>query len=238
MLLAFFSLDSFGSVLLLLLATYMLSVSLTEPWGRSAVLMLQIATVWLALRVAQARRSVMLTASVALAVAAVVAVLNLVGSDGSGLAGAIFFISALLYLIAPMSILRSLVTQREVDQETVLGAIDAYLLVGMFFAYAYQGLSEVQAGAFFEGGGQHTTVAQALFFSFTTLTTTGYGNLVPSRNPGQSFAVLEMLIGQLFLVTAVAKVINAWQPVRWKAAQPTPGSGATTEPPEGTQSRE
>ena len=61
---------------------------------------------------------------------------------------------------------------------------------------------------------------QALFFSFTTLTTTGYGNLVPAGNPGQSFAVFEMLIGQLFLVTAVAKVINEWRPARWKADEP------------------
>jgi len=56
--------------------------------------------------------------------------------------------------------------------------------------------------------------SQDLFFSFTTLTTTGYGNLVPADNPGQSFAVAEMLVGQLFLVTAVAKVINAYRPVR------------------------
>jgi hypothetical protein len=47
---------------------------------------------------------------------------------------------------------------------------------------------------------------QYLFFSFTTLTTTGYGNLVPDANPGQTLAVLEMLIGQLFLVTAMARV--------------------------------
>ena len=42
---------------------------------------------------------------------------------------------------------------------------------------------------------------QILFFSFSTLTTTGYGNLVPDANPGQTFAVAEMLIGQLFLIT-------------------------------------
>jgi hypothetical protein len=56
------------------------------------------------------------------------------------------------------------------------------------------------------------TLSQDLFFSFTTLTTTGYGDFVPAGNPGQTFAVLEMLIGQLFLVTAVAKVVNAWRP--------------------------
>ena len=41
-----------------------------------------------------------------------------------------------------------------------------------------------------------------------TLTTTGYGNLVPAGNPGQTFAVTEAIVGQLFLVTAVAKIVN------------------------------
>lgn len=44
-----------------------------------------------------------------------------------------------------------------------------------------------------------------------TLTTTGYGNLVPAANPGQTFAVLGAIVGQLFLVTAVAKVVTAWR---------------------------
>jgi hypothetical protein len=108
-----------------------------------------------------------------------------------------------------------------VDQETVLGAIDAYLLVGMFFAFAYMGAAAVQSEPFF--GVPDPGAAEFLFFSFTTLTTTGYGNLVPAGNPGQTMAVAEMLVGQLFLVTAVAKVINAWQPKRWR---PTKGADA------------
>jgi hypothetical protein len=215
---AFVSLDSFGSVMVLILVTYALSVSVDAAWGESLVLVLQIATVWLALRIAQARRGVLLVASIALALAGVIAVLNVVGVGETDLEAPVFLVSALLYFIAPVSILRALISRSQVDQETVLGAIDAYLLVGMFFAYTYMALGAIHS-PFFQSGEQ-TTVAQALFFSFTTLTTTGYGNLVPAGNPGQSFAVLEMLIGQLFLVTAVAKVINAWRPSRWKAGQP------------------
>ncbi len=99
------------------------------------------------------------------------------------------------------------------DQETVLGAVSAYLLIGMFFAFVYRAAAANEATAFFGAQG-NGTFAQDLFFSFTTLTTTGYGNLVPAENPGQSFALAEMLIGQLFLVTAVAKVINSYQPAR------------------------
>lgn len=214
---ALISPNSFGSVLVLILITYLLSVSLSQEWQRSVVLFVQVATVWLALRVSGARRGVRLLASVVLVLAIVIGVLNLTGVRGTSITAIIFLTSSVLYLIAPMSILRAIVLKREVDQETVLGAIDAYLLLGMFFAFVYQALGALQP-PFFEGG-VHGTVAQSLFFSFTTLTTTGYGNLVPAANPGQSIAVMEMLIGQLFLVTAVAKVINAWRPARWAAVQ-------------------
>jgi hypothetical protein len=55
-------------------------------------------------------------------------------------------------------------------------------------------------------------MSEDVFFSFTTLTTTGYGNLVPAGQPGQSLAVMEMIIGQLFLITAVGKIVSAWRP--------------------------
>ena len=56
-----------------------------------------------------------------------------------------------------------------------------------------------------------------LFFSYTTLTTTGYGNLVPAGTVGQSVAVLEMLLGQIFLVTLVAGLVSLWRPAAAKA---------------------
>jgi voltage-gated potassium channel Kch len=77
-------------------------------------------------------------------------------------------------------------------------------MIGMAFAFAYHALGALTAGPFFGSQGDGS-FSLDLYFSFTTLTTTGYGNLVPATNPGQSLAVLEMLIGQLFLVTAVAK---------------------------------
>ena len=218
---------SFGSVLILITVTYGLSTVATERWQRSVVMLIQVVTVWIALRVSHARRPVLRFADVVLVIAIIVALTTLFGNDGRTVSAAVFLVAAMLYFIAPLSILRHIVQQPDVDQETVLGAIDAYLLVGMFFAYAYQAIGAIQAGPFFEGG-IDGSVAQSLFFSFTTLTTTGYGNLVPAANPGQTFAVMEMLIGQLFLVTAVAKVINLWRPARWRGGQ---ADGEAGEPP-------
>ena len=219
--------QSYGSVLILIAITYGLSTVSTERWQRSVVLLIQVVTVWIALRVSHARRPVRRVSDGVLAIAVLVAITTLFGDDGRAITGAVYVVAALLYFIAPMSILRSIVLQHDVDQETVLGAIDAYLLIGMFFAFAYQAMGAIQDGPFFQGGIEGS-LAQSLFFSFTTLTTTGYGNLVPAGNPGQSFAVMEMLIGQLFLVTAVAKVINLWRPARWRVEQ---ADGETGEPP-------
>jgi hypothetical protein len=209
---AFSSPDSYGLVLLLILITYALSATLTESWAASLVLAVQIATVWVTLRASRARRSARVIANIALTAAALAAVANLffhTQVHGSIVSS---WVSCLLYLIAPVSIVRHLILRRAVDSETVLGAIAAYLMAGMFFAFLYHALGVSQPHPPFFGSQGKGTLSQGLFFSFTTLTTTGYGNLVPAGNPGQTFAVLEMLIGQLFLVTAVAKVVNAWRP--------------------------
>jgi hypothetical protein len=200
----------FGSVLLGLVLSYWLAVQLHGRLGTSFVLLIQIGTVALALRAAHANRRIRAFAAGAMGLAVIAAVTSLV-STADGAKGAAFIAASLLYLVAPASLVRWIVRRGEVDRQTFLAAIAAYVMIGMFFAFVYRAIGLFQAGPFFGTGGEGTN-AQTLFFSFTTLTTTGYGNLVPSANPGQTLAVLEMLIGQLFLVTAVAKVVNVWVP--------------------------
>jgi hypothetical protein len=222
---SFRSTDSYGLVLLMIIATYILAVSLPARWGASVVLVVQIATVRLSLHTSRARRGVLALANVLFALAAVVAVGN-VFSERSVLTSFVFGAACALYAVAPVSIVRHIGYRRQVDQETMLGALAAYLLIGMAFAFMYRFLGSAQGGPFFGAGGDGT-ISQDLFFSFVTLTTTGYGNLVPANNPGQSLAVLEALAGQLFLVTAVAKVVTAWRPRAWR--EPSAGAEATPE---------
>ena len=210
---AFVDADSYGFVLLLIIVSYVLSVSVASDWGASAVIFIQIGSVWFALRTSQARRPVRRAAFVLMAIAGITAIANL--TDPNGARPFLFALGSVLYFIAPFSIIRHLMSRSGVDQETMLGAISAYLLFGMFFAFLYIEISVVQdATAFFAGMSGRTTLQQVLFFSFTTLTTTGYGNLVPFQNPGQTFAVSEMILGQLFLITAMGKIVTEWRP-RW-----------------------
>jgi hypothetical protein len=203
--------DSYGLVLVLIFITYAVSVALTAHWAATLVLAVQIATVWVALRASRARRQVRRFTDVVLVLAAVTAVVVLIAPTSERGDGFLSIASGILYFVAPFSIVRHLVLRRVIDLETVLGAIAAYLLAGMFFAFLYRAVGQLQHAPFFGPQG-HGTLSQDLFFSFTTLTTTGYGNLVPSGNPGQTMAVTEMLVGQLFLVTAVGKVISSWDP--------------------------
>ena len=212
---SFYSTGSYGLVMLMIVTTYVLATTLTQRWSASVLLIAQIATVWLALRTSHARRGVRLAANGLFVLAAVAAVANLLPRGSLPLEPSTFVASGVLYLVAPFSIVRHIAFRRTVDQETMLGALAAYLFIGMAFAFVYRFLGAVQASAFFGDQGDGS-LSQDLFFSFVTLTTTGYGNLVPAGNPGQSLAVLEALLGQLFLITAVGKLVSAWRPRGWR----------------------
>jgi Ion channel len=215
---SFHSTDSYGLVLLMILVTYALAVWMPRRGGPAVLVVVQIGTVWLAQHTSQARRGLRMTANVLFVLAGVAAVANLLADEGDTLTALTFTAAGILYVVAPFSIVRHIGYRSVVDQETMLGALSAYLLIGMAFAYTYLVLGAVQSTAFFGTAGDGRA-SDALFFSFVTLTTTGYGNLVPAGNPGQSLAVLEALMGQLFLVTAVAKVVNVWRPRVWRHAE-------------------
>ena len=216
---ALFSPNSYGLVLLLILVTYVMAASTATRWTVSLVLFVQIATIWVTLQASQAHRRLREVTGAFLVVSAAVAILHLLVDREPTGTGVLAAVSGLLYLAAPIIIVRHLLLRPTVDTQTILGAITAYLMIGMSFAFAYRALGALGAGPFFGSQGDGT-FSQDLYFSFTTLTTTGYGNLVPAANPGQGVAVLEMLIGQLFLVTAVAKVVTIWRPGRGRGRPP------------------
>ena len=137
---AFSSQDSYGLVLLLILIAYALSAAITAPWAMSLVLTVQIATVWVTLRASRARRLARAIANAILVIAALAAVVNLFIHRAAVGTGLLAVLSGLLYLVAPFAIVRHLAQRPAVDRETVLGAIAAYLLVGMFFAFLYRAL--------------------------------------------------------------------------------------------------
>jgi hypothetical protein len=82
-----------------------------------------------------------------------------------------------------------------------------YLLAGMFFSFLYGVIGAVDADALFA---QATGPSRQdeLYFSFVTLTTVGYGDLSPAPGVARAFAVAEMLVGQIYLVTIVSLIVS------------------------------
>jgi uncharacterized membrane protein len=94
-----------------------------------------------------------------------------------------------------------------VNIETIAGAIDVYVLLGLIFSALYRAIASIGGTPFFVQT-NHASANQFLYFSFVTQTTLGYGDLTPATNVGRSIVVLEALIGQVFLVTLVARLVS------------------------------
>lgn len=208
------SANAYGLVVLLLCVVYIATVSVTTSSGLLLVMLLQLVTLWLAFSASESRLARRIAAIGCVVVAAVslgVWVFGKVYDYDNTTLRVVSLVSVMLYLIAPVVILRHLIRRPVVDLRTVLGAISIYLMLGMMFAFTYRSIALYQTNPAFFGDMGRGSNPDYLFFSFITLTTTGYGNLVPASNPGQSIAVLEAIVGQLFLVTALAKIVNAWR---------------------------
>ena len=96
------------------------------------------------------------------------------------------------------------------------GAISAFLMLGLFWAFSYQLIEMLVPGSFVNLAEQHRQPTakwrQFVFFSFTTLTTTGYGDIVPVKGHAQSAAILEQLMGTLYVAILIARLAGLYQP--------------------------
>jgi hypothetical protein len=103
-------------------------------------------------------------------------------------------------------IVSSIARSPEVSAQTILGAICVYISIGIVFLFAYGAVAEIGSGSLFAQGGDGTR-ALRLYFSYVTLATLGYGDYTPATNIGHMLAVVEALLGQIYLVTVVALLV-------------------------------
>jgi hypothetical protein len=99
-----------------------------------------------------------------------------------------------------------LIGKKGVTLQAVAGALSIYLLVGLAFALAISIIARLGPTYFVQG--PHEALSEQVYFSFTTMTTTGYGDLTPATNVGHAIAVLEMLLGQIYLVTVIGLLVG------------------------------
>ena len=206
--------DAYGLVLVLILTTFVVTVTLPpQGWvGRVAAVAVAGVTAIVALTSSDVavERVRLAIAAASLALAAAICARALAAE---ALLGAAFTIDAILLTIAAGTILRRVVLATDVEFRTILGAISVFTLLGLLFGFLFLALGRLYGHDVFAGV-RDASPQDYLFFSYTTLTTTGYGNLVPAGQIGQILAVLEMLAGQIFLVTLVARLVSLWRPAR------------------------
>jgi len=186
------------------------SILTNRTWGALLVSVFTGATSIVALVSARARHR---TVERALGVASLAIVLAFVSAVTGGRTW--LSIASLLEIgllaVAMGAVLRRVVSSTEVSFRTILGAVSVYAVLGILFTWVYWAIDRLEGGGFF-GEAVRARGSDFIFFSYTTLTTTGYGNLVPAGRVGRMVAGLEMMAGQVFLVTLVAGLVALWRP--------------------------
>jgi hypothetical protein len=152
----------------------------------------------------EVRRRGFLVGSAGAAVLTVAIATGLIGREGA------FVLTALLSAAVPVSLGRGLVRlvrERGVTYQAVAGALAIYLAVGLAFSFAVGFAAAVGSGSFYAQGTDGST-SQHVYYSFTVLTTTGFGDLTAAHRGGRALAVSEMLIGQIYLVTVIGILVG------------------------------
>jgi voltage-gated potassium channel Kch len=114
---------------------------------------------------------------------------------------------ALAQLTAAIAILNRIVRHRTVNLQTVMGAISAYALFAFVMASVYGGIDLLTDGVFLNNAVEQ---GDFLYFSFVTLTTVGYGDITAASELAKRLAVVEAFLGQVFLITLVARLVSLW----------------------------
>jgi hypothetical protein len=140
---------------------------------------------------------------VALGVAIAIAAEGLSQWIGSAL-GILLVVGTIAELVVG---LMRLLRTRGVRVQAVAGALAVYLLLGLLFSLLVTVGAHVGHGDYFAQGTDGSQ-SQHVYYAFTTMTTTGYGDLTPTGSYGRAVAVVAMLIGQIYLVTVIALLVG------------------------------
>jgi Ion channel len=198
----------YGLLLLVLISTYLLSSFSISVAGDLQVLLF-LAALLLALRRSPlSRRWTTVVGGVAL-VGSVAAFGASITDTNTG-DGASELWKGLVLLLTAVLIVRRVLARPTVTLQSIYGALSAYIIIGLMFATFYGAIEHLGAGNFFADG--HPANTQTFqYFSFTTLTTLGYGDFTAAGNGARALAVMEALTGQVFLATLVARLVSAFR---------------------------
>jgi hypothetical protein len=199
----------YGLLLLVLIASYLLAAFNGRPLGTDIQIGLFAVVLLLALRTSPLPRGRrMLIGAVAIAGSAAALGAALTGTD-AGIGVAQLWKGCVLMLTG-VFIVRRVLARPTVTIQSIYGALSTYIIIGLMFAAFYAAIEHLGGAPFFADK-QPANPQTFQYFSFTTLTTLGYGDFTAGGNGGRAIAVMEALTGQVFLATLVARLVAAFR---------------------------
>ena len=195
--------DRFGLLLAVVLASFVITPLIQEREYGGIILGLQAALIMvLALTSSGVSQSLVVVGTVVIGIAGLIVASEAVISDGPADAWASAVVTGMLVL-TPFLVLRRVLAAPKVTVASVAGTLSAYLLVGITFGSLYRTMSVIDETAFSQPLG-----SAANYFSFVTLTTLGFGDIVAKSEMARSLVTLEAVLGQVLLVTLVARSVS------------------------------
>ena len=199
----------YGSLLVILVVTYLLSAFTSGTLVDTVQVALFLAVVLIALRNGRfLRKTVQILAVGLLLGSGVSAILRIADDKGPGGALASLW-TALILLLAVILIVWQVMSQPRITAQSIYGVLSAYMIIGLIFASVYVAMYKFGGSFFVHGEAGNSQTFQ--YFSFTTLTTLGYGDFTAAGDGGRAVAVLEAIIGQMFLATLVARLVAGFR---------------------------
>jgi hypothetical protein len=201
----------YGLLLLLILFSLGFQLAASESdVSHAFTILLQGGTFVAALWFSQARTRLLRIGTIVTVVLTLAAAVGFAASGGVDDTGA-RAVSLVLVVVTQAAILRGVIEhvreEGRVTVQTMFGVLCIYLLIGPLFAFAYGLIDGLQSQPFFAQIHDANT-SDYLYFSFTTQTTTGFGDLTAATDLGRSFTIIEELLGQIYMVTVVALIVG------------------------------
>jgi Ion channel len=122
-------------------------------------------------------------------------------------------ISTILFLsFTIISLLRAVVRSQRITHDTIYGSLNVYLLMALAWGTAYLLLETLQPGALSIDAERHPNHHldwfDCMFYSFVTLTTIGYGDIVPITGQARSLSILEAVSGVMYVAVLIARLVG------------------------------
>lgn len=197
--------DRFGVLLLLLVASFVALGFSDDRWVRVLAAGLQLAALIVGFLASGLRRDHKWLGPFAIVGVVAMILLSIEGDSSSGLGeiAGVIVLGALL-----VAILDRVLRHEHVTIQTLFGAVCAYFLIGLMFSAVYGALNDLGSSPLF---GEPVDQSVYSYFSFTTLTTVGFGDYTATSDLARRIAVLEAVIGQVFIATTLARLVSLYR---------------------------